>query len=74
MADIDGYIAHLTTGATGVVRYKMRGQDSGATLPGFVTWVSNSPDFEGAGYFGGTPTPIGSMIADSVVIVAEEVV
>lgn len=52
--------------------YKMRAQDSGASPPGYVTWVAvGSPDFAGAGYSGGTPTPIGAMIPGSVVLADE---
>lgn len=54
-----------------VLGYKMRAQDSGATPPGYVTWsVTGSPDFAGAGYSGGTPTPIGSMVPGSATVVA----
>ncbi len=52
--------------------YKMRAQDSGATPPGYVTWVvSGEPDFAGSGYSGGTPTPIGAMVPGSVVLADE---
>jgi hypothetical protein len=51
--------------------YKMRAQDSGVAPPGYVTWsVTGSPDFAGAGYVGGTPTPIGSMVPGSATVVA----
>lgn len=54
------------------LRYKMRAQDSGAPPPGFVTWVtSGSPDFAGAGYSGGSPTPVGPVVAGSIVVADE---
>jgi hypothetical protein len=58
-------------GAAG--NFKMRGRDDGGT-PGddYITWISvGSPDFAGAGYSGGSPTPVGDLIAGSVVKVAE---
>ena len=52
--------------------YKMRAQDDGSPAPGYITWVAlNSPDFAGAGFSGGTPTPVGSMIPDSAVVADE---
>lgn len=61
------------TGVGGIIRkYKMRAQDDGVALPGYVTWVAtDDPDFAGAGFSGGTPTPVGSMIAGSATVVAE---
>jgi len=52
-----------------VTFYKMRGRDSGAAPPGYVTWVvSGEPDFLGNSYSGGTPTPVGPMIIGSAVV------
>lgn len=52
--------------------YKMRARDSGATPPGYVTWMATfSPDFTGDGYSSGTPTPIGPMVAGSAVVADE---
>jgi hypothetical protein len=52
--------------------YKMRARDLGAGPPGYVTWVSQStPDFGGAGFSTGSPSPLGSMESGSAVIVAE---
>jgi hypothetical protein len=49
--------------------FKMRAKDS---LAGYVTWISSpAPDFAGAGYSGGTPTPVGSMVPGSAVVAAE---
>lgn len=46
--------------------FKMRALDSGA---GYVTWIaSGAPDFAGAGYATGVPTPVGPMVAGSAVI------
>lgn len=51
--------------------YKMRGRDDGRT-PGsdYIIWTStgSEADFAGAGFSGGSPTPIGSLIAASVVL------
>jgi len=50
-------------------KYKMRAQDSGASAPGFVTWVvSDSPDWAGAAYPGGIPTPVGPMVGGSAIV------
>ncbi len=50
--------------------FKMRGRDDGRS-PGsdYIIWLHTGaePDFAGAGFAGGTPTPIGSLIAGSVV-------
>lgn len=52
--------------------YKMRAQDSGASPPGYVTWMSTfSPDFVGDGYSGGSPVPVGSMVSGSAVVADE---
>lgn len=52
--------------------YKMRAQDSGATPPGYVSWVvQDDPDFAGAGYAGGSPTPVGPFVPGSIVVAAE---
>jgi hypothetical protein len=63
----------IPPGGPTITRYfKMRAQDDGAAPPGYVTWISqNDPDFAGTGFAGGTPTPIGSMIPGSAVVVAE---
>jgi hypothetical protein len=67
-----GRLLDISGGTVVVLYYKMRAQDSGASPPGYVTWVSSgSPDFSGVGYAGGTPTPVGAMVAGSVVVAAE---
>ena len=60
-------------GAPSVVKYyKMRAQDDGVALPGYVTWIVQTfPDFAGTGFSGGTPTPVGSMIPSSAVVADE---
>lgn len=59
-------------GAPPTQQYKMRAQDSGASPPGYVTWVVvGSPDFAGDYYSAGTPTPIGPMVAGSAVVATE---
>jgi hypothetical protein len=62
----------LSPGGGGTVSYfKMRAQDSGASPPGYVTWVvQDEPDFAGAGYSSGVPTPVGAMVPGSVVVAA----
>jgi hypothetical protein len=59
-------------GGGGVTRYfKMRARDDGAPAPGYVTWIAqDNPDFAGAGFSGGSPTPVGSMISGSAAVVA----
>jgi hypothetical protein len=53
------------------VFYKMRARDDGVAAPGYVTWVvEDNPDFGGAGFSGGSPTPVGSMIPGSAQVVA----
>lgn len=53
------------------VYYKMRARDAGAVAPGYVTWVAtNAPDFAGASYATGLPTPVGAMVASSAVVVS----
>lgn len=54
-----------------VTYYKMRARDSGAAAPGYVTWVASTKDFAGAGYAGALPTPVGAMVAGSVIVVGE---
>lgn len=54
--------------AAALPRYKMRAQDSGVSPPGYVSWVSSTPDFSGTGYAGGTPTPVGPMVPSSAVV------
>lgn len=60
-------------GGTIITKYfKMRARDDGVPAPGYVTWVvTDEPDFAGAGFSGGSPTPVGSMIAGSAAVVAE---
>jgi len=54
------------------LKYKMRAQDDGVPAPGYVTWVaSGNPDFVGAGFPGGTPTPVGNMVPDTAVVADE---
>lgn len=69
--DVFGMSPALTIGGGPAVitKYKMRGRDDGVPAPGYVTWVvTGSPDFAGAGFSGGTPTPVGSMIPGSAVV------
>jgi hypothetical protein len=54
-----------------ITYYRMRARDSGVAPPGYVSWTATEPDFIGNGYSGGTPTPVGPMIAGSVVKLAE---
>lgn len=64
-------------GTTTTLYFKMRAQDSGASPPGYVTWVvADAPDFAGLGYGMGSPTPVSVMVPGSVVVTAqwEEVV
>jgi hypothetical protein len=64
--------AFMPVGGPATKYYKMRAQDDGVALPGYVTWVAqDTPDFAGVGFSGGTPTPVGSMIAGSATVVAE---
>ena len=50
------------------IAWLMRAQDQGrAAGSNYTVWVSSSPDFAGAGYAAGTPTPTGAMVAGSVV-------
>jgi hypothetical protein len=59
-------------GTTTILYFKMRAQDSGASPPGYVTWVAQgAPDFAGAGYSGATPTPVGAMVVGSAVVAAQ---
>lgn len=71
---IDGHAGVLAGVAPAVSTFKMRGRDNGRT-PGsdYIVWTFTGalPDFAGTGFAGGTPTPIGSLIAGSVVNVAE---
>ena len=54
------------------LKYKMRGIDSGAAPPGYVTWISEgAPDFAGVGYSGGSPPPISTLVPGSVVQIDE---
>lgn len=70
-ADKPGVLLGSTgpVGPTTVVYYKMRAQDSGASPPGYVTWVvDTTPDFAGAGYSGAIPTPVSSMVPGSAIV------
>lgn len=59
-------------GGAPTIKYKMRARDNGVPAPGYVTWVTTgNPDFAGAGFAGGTPTPVGAMIPGSAVIADE---
>lgn len=61
-------------GAGAQITYKMRGRDSGRT-PGndYIVWTATGdPDFAGTGYAGGSPTPIGALVAGSVVQIAKK--
>ena len=59
-------------GPSVVQKYKMRAQDDGVPLPGYVTWQStDNPDFAGVGFAGGIPAPVGIMIPGSAVIADE---
>lgn len=79
-ADQDAYLQNedghgqivVVGGGGGAVTtyYKMRAIDDGAAPPGYVTWVATTPDFAGAGFSGGTPTPVGSMVPGSAVVAA----
>lgn len=71
-----GSIPAQEQGASGgggdVEFFKMRARDAGRP-PGadYIMWTSSpTPDFAGAGYGGGDPTPIGAMIPGSVVKIA----
>lgn len=67
-----GVVGFGAVGPTVTQYYKMRAQDDGVALPGYVTWiVTDDPDFAGAGFSGGTPTPVGSMIPGSAIVAAE---
>lgn len=50
--------------------YKMRGQDSGATAPGYVTWTSGTQDFDGADSGSSSPPIVGTLIPGSVRVVS----
>lgn len=56
-------------GAGPMYYYRMRAQDSGVPLPGYVSWtVVMAPDFAGVGYGGGTPTPVGPAVPGSIIV------
>lgn len=61
------------TGAVGGVRfmYKMRGVDSGAPAPGYVTWMADFRDYGGAQSASAQPPIVGSLVGGSVVVVAQ---
>ena len=61
-----GLVDQNTATPGAAVSYRMRALDDGA---GYVTWVSSTADFAGAGFPGGTPTPVGSMVAGSAVVI-----
>lgn len=72
---IEGGFNFFETGVSGgsggpgiITYYKMRAKDS---LAGYVTWIATTPDFAGAGYSGGYPTPVGSMVVGSAVVATE---
>lgn len=60
-------------GGVSLPTFKMRGRDNGRA-PGsdYIVWTFTGaePDFAGTGFAGGLPTPIGSLIAGSVVKLA----
>lgn len=50
-------------------KYKMRGRDDGVPAPGYVTWIATgTPDFAGVGFPTGTPTPVGNLVINSVIV------
>lgn len=61
------------TGAVGGVRfmYKMRGVDSGAPAPGYVTWEADFRDYGGAQSASAQPAIVGSLVGGSVVVVSQ---
>lgn len=61
------------TGAAGGVqfRYKMRGVDSGAPAPGYVTWEADVRDYAGAQSATAEPPIVGSLVGGSVVVVSQ---
>lgn len=61
------------TGAAGgvQVRYKMRGVDSGAPAPGYVTWEADIRDYAGAQSASAQPPIVGSLVGGSVVVVSQ---
>ena len=68
--NIPGVYYGLTSESGTTFHYKMRAQDSGVPLPGFITWVSvGSPDLTGSGYLGGSPVPVGPFIVGSIATV-----
>ncbi len=51
--------------------YTMRAIDAGRPAgSNYITWEATTADFAGAGYASGSPTPIGSMVVGSAVVVA----
>jgi len=63
-------------GGVAQTKFKMRGRDDGRS-PGsdYIVWThtGTSPDFAGAGFATGTPTPIGSLVASSVIVTGQGV-
>lgn len=52
--------------------FKMRGRDDGRPAGSdYIVWVhqGDEADWAGSGFSGGTPTPIGNLVAGSVVVV-----
>jgi hypothetical protein len=67
---IDAVLVAGGGGSTITKYFKMRAQETGAVAPGYVTWIAqDAPDFLGSGYWTGTPTPAGAMVADSATVV-----
>jgi len=66
------YDVAVTLGGTvSPIFFKMRAVDDGAPPPGFVTWiVTGEPDFAGVYFATGTPTPIGSMVPGSAILIS----
>lgn len=65
--DHTGVVAALD-GKTATIAWLMRAQDQGRPSgSNYTVWISVNPDFGGAGYATGTPTPTGAMVAGSVV-------
>lgn len=60
-------------GGGGIIKkYKMRAIDSDQLdPPRYITWIADTPDFLGAGYSGGTPTPVGPMESGTAAVVSE---
>lgn len=60
----------LALGGISSTSYLMRALDSGrAAGSNYICWTGSSPDYSGAGYSSGSPTPISSMVGGSVVVI-----